>query len=78
MKKLMFASLAVAAALAGCSDPVPKVADPKNIVVNGETMTQQAFLEKYCTGQTLHETCVKVSQAMVIESTKSKNGIPRF
>ena len=57
---------------------VPDVADPSNIVVAGQPMTQQAFLKRYCMGKTFDETCVKVSRQMSIESAKSKTGIPRF
>jgi hypothetical protein len=74
------ALMAVAAALAGCSDPVPSVPDPvpKQIAVDGETLTQQQFAEKYCADQTNHETCIKVRRAMVAGATRSDSGAKRF
>lgn len=79
MKKFLWvAALSAASILTGCGDDVPKVADPHNIVVNGQPMKQQAFLEKYCAGKKDHETCVAVARAMVADSTKSKTGPVRF
>ena len=77
MKKLIFASACVLLG-AGCSDPVPSVNNPHNIIINGESMTQQAFLEKYCAGKTQHETCNKVYRAMIADSTHSEHGVSRF
>lgn len=80
MKRVLtVASLAcVLAACAPEADPVPQVADPRNIVVDGQAMTAQAFVEKYCADKTGHETCVKVRRAMVADATKSKSGAARF
>jgi hypothetical protein len=81
MKKFTFVLFtAIAAALSGCGHDVPSVPDPvpREIVVGDQTLTQQQFLEKYCAGKTSNETCVKVSRAMIIGSTRSPNGIPRF
>jgi hypothetical protein len=74
------ALVAIAAALAGCSDPVPAVPDPvpKQIAAGGETLTQQQFVEKYCAEQTNNETCVKVRRAMVAGATRSDSGAKRF
>jgi hypothetical protein len=77
MKNVIFAS-GVALLVIGCSDSVPNVQDPHNIVVAGEPMTQQRFLEKYCAGKTQHETCNKVYRAMIADSTYSKHGVARF
>jgi hypothetical protein len=46
-----------------CEREVPRVDDPNNIVVNGEKMSQDAFLEKYCIGKEKHPTCSKVLDA---------------
>lgn len=80
MKSNLWAAVAAmfVAVLAGCSDPVPKVDDPRNIVVEGQPMTQQAFAEKYCADKADHETCIKVRRAMVADSTKSKRPVARF
>lgn len=78
MKLKALVGLAVLAVLAGCSDPVPKVDDPRNIVVDGQAMTAMAFVEKYCADKAEHETCLKVRRAMVADATKSKAGAKRF
>lgn len=78
MKRLSLMTLAAALVLAGCSDGVPKVADPHNIVVDGKKMTAQEFLKTYCEGKKDSETCLIVAKAMNEDSTKSKNGPPRF
>jgi hypothetical protein len=65
--------------LSACEfDSVPNIQDPNNVVVNGEPMTQRAFIEKYCVGKPLNETCIKVQRAGSISNLKSKNGVPRF
>lgn len=65
--------------LSACTDnSVPHVDDPDNVVVNGEPMTQRAFIEKYCIGKPQNETCLKVQHASALASVRSKNGIPRF
>ncbi|SEO49833.1 hypothetical protein SAMN05216404_12810 [Nitrosospira multiformis] len=46
-----------------CEREVPHVDDPNNIVVNGERMSQDAFLEKYCIGKEKNPTCSKVLDA---------------
>jgi hypothetical protein len=76
IKILAFAAICL---VAGCSSKsIPDVPDPHNIVVDGNKMTQQLFVEKYCADQTDNETCVKVRRAMVGDSTKSKSGPTRF
>jgi hypothetical protein len=77
MKNAFFASIIPLLAI-GCGDPVPLIQDPHNVIVAGQPMTQQAFLEKYCAGKNQHETCNKVYRAMIADSTKSKNGVVRF
>ncbi|WEF31465.1 hypothetical protein [Pseudoduganella chitinolytica] len=77
MKQLVFAGVLVAL-LAGCSDSVPEVDDPKKIVVNGTPMTQKAFVDQYCADKAEHPTCIKVRRAMVAGATRSADGIPRF
>lgn len=81
MKKcslILFA--AIATALNGCGNDVPSVPDPvpEKISVGDQVLTQQLFLEKYCAGKTSHETCIKVSRALVARSTRSSTGVPRF
>jgi hypothetical protein len=81
MNKIISAALlAVATALSGCSNPVPSVPDPVplRITVDGQTLTQQQFLEKYCAGQSVNETCVRVSRAMAAGATRSESGPKRF
>ena len=43
-----------------CEREVPHVADPDNIVVNGEEMSQTDFINKYCIGKENDPTCSKV------------------
>ena len=78
MKLKALMALAGLVVLAGCNDSVPKVDDPRNIVVDGQPMTARAFVEKYCAGKEEHETCLTVRRAMVADATKSKSGAPRF
>jgi hypothetical protein len=42
-------------------DGVPNVADVKNIVINGETLTPRQFLDKYCLQHQMNETCAAVA-----------------
>lgn len=79
MKKIAAIVLvAFGTALSGCGSSVPKVDDPHNIVVDGKPMTQGEFVEKYCSGKTDEETCVKVRRAAFADSSRDKNGTPRF
>ena len=66
------------AALVGCADKVPKVADPHNIIVDGKPMTQKDFLNTYCNELKDHPTCVAVAKAMVQDASKGKSAPPRF
>ncbi|UVW30684.1 hypothetical protein [Massilia sp. H6] len=78
MKFIMIAT-ALTFCISACEfDSVPHVADPKNVVVDGEPMTQRAFVEKYCIGKPLNETCIKVQSALSASNAKSKTGVPRF
>ncbi len=76
MKKLWFAALSTAALLTACSDDVPTVEDPHNVVVDGEKMTQADFLQKHCVAKTGNENCEKVKNAMSKDATKG--AVPRF
>lgn len=61
MKRIPISVMAsIVVTLYGCSNSVPEVPDPDNIVVNGKKMTQAEFLEMYCLGQSRNETCIKV------------------
>jgi hypothetical protein len=65
--------------LSACEfDSVPHVQDPNNVVVNGKPMTQRAFIEKYCIGKPMNETCIKIQNARSAADGKSKTGVPRF
>lgn len=55
--------------LAACNK-VPAVADPHHITIDGQPLTQMAFLERYCSGQPLQPTCAAVSQAMLRDATR--------
>jgi hypothetical protein len=56
--------------IAGCSNNVPEISDPHNIIVDGKKMTQAEFLEIYCQGQSGNTTCLKVLQAKHKDSTR--------
>lgn len=62
--------------LSACDQGVPKVNDPHNVTVNGEKMTQLAFLDRYCVEQVADPTCSKVRHAMRKDS--SRGAVPRF
>lgn len=63
----------------GCEkNDVPDVQDVHNIQVDGQAMTQQAFLETFCTTKKDHPTCMKVAHAMRQDSAKRDKPIPRF
>lgn len=68
-------SIILSILLVGCADDVPQVKDPHNVVVKGEKMTQQAFLESYCVKAMKNDTCEKVNQAM--RSDFSKGAPPK-
>ena len=70
MKSRLYAAIGAAIFVSACSDGVPNVEDPHNIVVNGIHMTQAEFLETYCTGKSNNETCGKVVIAKHKDSTR--------
>ena len=74
--KNIFLIICAALFLTACNDGVPSVKDPHHVEVDGEKMTQLAFLEKYCIGKTTSETCHKVKHAMIQDSTRGV--VPRF
>ena len=78
--RMSIVAAAAAFMVVGCdiADRVPHVEDPQKNVVNGQPMTQMAFVEKYCTGETTNENCVKVRGAMVAGAGKSAPGPVRF
>lgn len=61
--------LAATLLLAACQK-VPAVADPHHIAIDGQPMTQHAFLQRYCPGQQMHPTCAAVSDAMLHDATR--------
>jgi hypothetical protein len=78
MKTFVLAAV-VGICLSAClDDSVPYVEDPKNVVVDGKPMEQRAFVEKYCVGKPMNETCIKVHNAWSASGGKSKTGVPRF
>lgn len=78
MKKILTVTLLTIFLAACSSDDVPKVEDPHNVIVDGQKMMQADFLQKYCVGKELNETCAKVKNAMAMDSTRSSSGIKRF
>ncbi len=64
MKKIIVLALLPIVLLTACSDDVPKIDDPHNVVVDGQKMTQADFLQKYCISRAGNETCDKVKNAM--------------
>lgn len=73
--KRIFALVVPALLLAACGDSVPKVEDPHNIVVDGQPMTQAAFIEKYCAGKSDNATCMTVLAAKRQDSTRGKETV---
>ncbi len=76
MKNIFIITLISTVLLTACSDGIPKVEDPHNVVVDGQKMTQAAFLQKYCIGKEYNETCGQVQNAMSKDATKGV--VPRF
>lgn len=73
--KRFIALIIPALLLAACGDDVPKVEDPHNIVVDGQPMTQAAFIEKYCAGKADNATCMTVLAAKRQDSTRGKEKV---
>lgn len=74
--KRFIALIVPALLLAACGDDgVPKVEDPHNIVVDGQSMTQAAFIEKYCAGKADNATCMTVLAAKRQDSTRGKEKV---
>ena len=76
MKKRLLTVFAMMVLLSACGDGVPAVADPHNIVINGEKIHQIDFIKKYCVDKPGNQTCMKVRNAMVLDETKGE--VPRF
>ncbi len=70
MKIRLCIALLPALLLVACSDGVPRVEDPHNIVVDGQKITQATFLRTYCAGKSSNETCMRVLQAKQWDSTR--------
>lgn len=78
MNYLAMLLIIISGLLNGCAkNDVPDV-NPKNIVVNGKQMAAQQFLDKYCVGNASNNTCAEVNKAMLQNSTRSADGVPRF
>lgn len=69
---IFLASMAAIASLQGCTknevDGVPNVADVKNIVVDGQSLTPREFLDRYCVMHEMNETCAAVAKQSQMNS----------
>jgi hypothetical protein len=74
--KILFTLSLIIGLLSACTDDVPAVDDPHNIVIGGQKLKQVEFLQKYCVEKPAHETCMKVKNAMSKDFTKGE--VPRF
>lgn len=66
-----------AIAVLACEREVPQVDDANNIVVNGEEMSQEAFINKYCIEKIDDPTCSKVVDAAtknIIDRARRREG----
>lgn len=72
MRQTPLLSAVLLCMLAACSDQVPHITDPHKPVVDGETMSPKAFLERYCAQAPAHTTCVAVKTAMSRDATKGE------
>lgn len=72
MIKRLVGVLAPVLLIAACSDGVPHVEDPHNIVINSQKMTQTEFLNEFCVGKSQSETCAAVLQAKRHDSTRGE------
>lgn len=72
----LVAATVVVVSLQACSknevDGVPNVADVKNIVVEGQSMTSREFLNKYCVQHQMNETCAAVAMQSQMNSLVRK------
>ena len=76
MNKILFLVPAIIGLLSACTDDVPTVDDPHNIVINGEKIKQTDFIKKYCIDKPTNGTCLKVEHAISQDATKGE--APRF
>jgi len=76
MNKILFLLPLIIGLLSACTDDVPTVDDPHNIVINGEKMKQTDFIKKYCIDKPTNGTCLKVEHAISQDATKGE--VPRF
>lgn len=72
MKKLLISHAVVIGLLTACSDGVPKIADPRNPVVNGQALKPREFLQTYCHGKPSYEsaTCQRVKTVMAQDAAR--------
>ena len=76
MKKNLALIFVLAAMLSACNDGVPNVADPHNPTdASGNPIKAHLFIEKYCAGKVVSETCTKVIQAHRVDSLRG--GLPK-
>jgi hypothetical protein len=76
MNKILFLVPAMIGLLSACTDDVPTVDDPHNIVISGQKVKQFEFLQTYCVENPANGTCLKVKNAMALDSAKGE--VPRF
>jgi len=57
-------------------DEVPRVDNPHDVVVDGQNITQANFLQKYCINKEENENCIKVQNAMALDTIEGNS--PRF
>ena len=63
--------------LTACNEGIPSIDDPHNIIVDGQKMKQDEFLEKFCVAKLNNETCLKV-QAAYSQDMAKPTTVPRF
>lgn len=68
MKLRLIGSLLFVALLSACGDGIPPVDDVNNIVVNGKTISKDAYLQEYCMGKQDNKYCAKVKIAFELET----------
>jgi hypothetical protein len=68
MLKIILVILVLFVTACDLNDGIPEISDPKNIMVDDQAMTAEAFYSQYCTLKPTHDTCIAVGQAAQVES----------
>jgi hypothetical protein len=72
----VFGLMMVAVLLVACSDGVPKVDDPNHpLDASGKSISGLEFIKKYCVSEALNKDCMKVRNAVSLNS--DKGGLPK-